>query len=53
MERKSQTRTEDRIEVSEKEMREFLGLKDNEACYTITGSGPFTCYLMTFNKKEK
>jgi hypothetical protein len=39
--------------VSEAEMREFLGLKDNEACYTITGSGPFTCYLIEFNKKEK
>jgi hypothetical protein len=51
MERKTKTHIEDRIEVSEKEMREFLGLKDKEVCYRITGSGPFICYLMTLPEK--
>jgi hypothetical protein len=35
------------IEVSESEIREFLGLSDGETCYAVTGTDPFEFHLMT------
>jgi hypothetical protein len=45
MKRKESTRKETIIEVSEAEMRKFLGLADDEWCFTIMGYGPYQCYI--------